>query len=206
MNVQQLVLMIFTLLVLLAMILGLWVAAGLLPWLVSRIRAEALRGRVAEGPGRFLLWLALGGFFTAPLIDLLGALFGGVNLFLSGPDQFVTPWGTTSIFLYYLLSDLLLAAVYAGVLWFSRGLWARDEEPGRLPRLFCALGAASLVNRIISGIPSRVVSLPLPSPIFPQAPGTAGFLVGWVIGLAVLVILLALFRGGALSQEIEDDG
>lgn len=162
MRLQQISDLAFTILVILAVIPGLWMGRKLVPWVVVSIRNEAIHRWVSSGPGAVILWLALGSFFLGPLVDLIEELRLLVNLFIPGFGPITSFWGSTSSATYALISVALFVAVYGLVLWFSRAFWQTDRTPGRGLRLFCWLAVASLILALVQSVSFRVLSLPVP--------------------------------------------
>ena len=72
MDAQSWLRSIFGVLGLLAVVPALWVAKGLLSHLVARLRQTAMGELAANQTVQLILWLALGGLFTKPLLEILG--------------------------------------------------------------------------------------------------------------------------------------
>jgi len=154
-----------------------------------------------------LLWLVLGGMMAQPwqqLFILVGRLveLGTTPNGIREAPQF-TFWGEAPFWVYPLLSALLLVGVYAWVIWQIReilrsvprdSLLARKwEEMRPLDRTTVLLTVAALVYDVVNALQQLVLSPPFRGPFLSR--DISGYIVGWVVLLALWGLLLRFLRG-----------
>jgi magnesium-transporting ATPase (P-type) len=197
----------------LALIPGLWIAVrwrvDVNAWL-SGIGTPVATSRV----GQLIVWIGLGVLFANPFMDLLAALFSVLQLFVrpaGEPGTMSTVWGQGSFLVYSGISTLMTLAIYALVVWVGYRLWpeAETEDEGVMTKnplaveeWFVLLAVASLVNRFVLAVVQSIIWLPVPSSVDMGRLSSVGFFGAWLIGLAVLaVILLVLFNSVRKHQS-----
>ena len=201
-NPANLVLVSTSLLRLVSILVGLWLASRFEPRIASLLQGDGTR---PPGPvPRTLLWLALGSIFAIPLFDLIGLLQMLVELIAPASwgladGSVATFWGSAPPRLFDALSGGTTLAVYAGaysLLWrhlrdrFSPILSALARSTA--DRILLSLASAGLINLMVTTIVVSVVFVQLRTAARPPAAGTAGFVIAWLIGL-LLVLALALW-------------
>lgn len=184
---------IFNVLIYLAIFPGLWVAMRMEPVVIRSLKQTRLSALFSNRMARFFFWLALGYFFTLPLIDILYWIESWFGLF-STSGQSLTP--TNFLLSSYFLGIILLAVVYGVVFYILRPFWNVPGAPFRIGRLLAVGGVASLIADIVRGS-----TIPF---VFLQATlGQGGFFLGWVVALVVMVLIIALMN--TERQLAEDD-
>ncbi len=185
----------------LAVIPGLWIAARWLPDVnagLSRIGVPIERSRVEQ----LIVWIGLGVLFANPVMDLLEAVFSGLQLFVrpaGDPGTMSTVWGQGSFSVYSGISTLMTVVIYVLVVWVGYRLWpeaeTQDEEvttknPLALEEWFVLFAIASLVNGFGLRIVQSIIWLPVPNSVDMGRLSSVGFFGAWLIGLAVLAVIL----------------
>ncbi len=182
-----------SILALLSIFLGLWIARKFLPssinWLHTKDRNDILSQPVAK----FIIWLALGGLFTLPLLDFVRWLGYFANFVIVPVGQtggFTTSLGIIPSRLYYGFYLILMAIIYGIAVWYTKDYLSMDERFDRIERIFIGLSIASLVYHANSNIFTYIFAFQLPSGVIQQNYGIPGFLIEVVFGFAFLFLIL----------------
>ncbi len=168
----------------LAIIPGLWLAGIMQPSVTGWLKHTRFSGIFSRPVVRFILWLALGYFFTLPLIDLLYWLESWIGLFTT-QGQALTFSGV--LLSSYFLGIVMLGVVYGIILSITRSFWKPGGQSINVGRLFATGGVSSLVADIVRGAT-------LPFSFLQSVMGVTGFFVGWFLALVVLVLIIALMN------------
>lgn len=208
MDAQSWLRSIFGVLGLLTVIPALWVAkrwlAQLLLWLNRRSSGDLAGNQTI----RLILWLALGGLFAKPLLEILGWLRSLITL-LAFTEQGIVGYGMGTVppSTFSLLSLLLMLAVYGFVIWSGKGLLSKsaplssNEQPSRVDMWFALLATASMVFTVIRLIVMQVVLFEFPNQLQPDDYGALGFLVAWVAGIILTAFLLVILDSQLSKAE-----
>jgi hypothetical protein len=189
----QIINTIFYILNFLAVIPGLWIAGLLLPSIISWIQVEQIKILISKGPGRYILWIALGQLFSWPILDILG--------WIHGWTQINNPGGEYPSIIGYIPGSALTIVplalcflVYGAVIWILRSIWRYAERDKRVERISMVFCLASLVYHLVVGTSERLWLFQLPNPLSQANIGAAGALIGTVLGLIVLAIILLILN------------
>lgn len=177
-------------------------------WVSGRI---ILRNPISgDHPLRLFLWLALGGFFLIPLVDLISYLRDLISLaFLSDQNLTEIPLflGTTSWLQYSAIVIATGIIIYSFAIYYGRKLIAEHGFPvmkelalGSLEQGFIVLGLAGLFNHMIRGVVINFIWMRTPVPTGAPSQGVIGSFVGWIIAFLVLALVL-IFMNGKLEGE-----
>jgi hypothetical protein len=174
---------IFNVLIYLAIIPGMWVAMRSQPVVTGWLRRTHYSAALANPFVRFILWLALGYFFTLPLIDLLYWIENWIGLASTlGQGSLAN-----SLLSNYFITIVLYLVVYGVVLWGLRSFWVRTGWPKMVARLLAAGGVASMITGILRNtqIPFSFLQVNL---------GGMGFFIGWAVALLVIIFVISLIN------------
>lgn len=208
MDAQSWLRSIFGVLGLLAVIPALWVAKGLLSHLVGQLRQTPMGELAANQTVQLILWLALGGLFTKPLLEILGWIQALLSsLILSEEGLVIYGMGTVPPATFSLLTLLLMLAVYGFVIWSGKALFAGNVQISpniqlsRVEKWFMLLAIASMVYTVIRLIVMRVVLIELPNRLQPDDYGALGFLVAWAVGILLTALVLVILDSQLSKTE-----
>jgi hypothetical protein len=173
---------------------GLWIAGRFLPAFMDWIRHKVNNHLLSQPAVKIILWLALGGLFTLPLQDIVRWLGNLANIvFLPvgpGANGFTTSLGLIPTRAYYGFSLFLMLAIYGIVIWITTAYLPTAEQFTRTERIFVELTIASLSYHAVYNIFSYIFLFQLPPNLIQQNYGIAGFLFEVAIGFAVLLLIL----------------
>lgn len=197
---SQILYLVSNLLIFLAVIPALWVSGRIL-----------LRNPVSEYRSIMLfLWLALGGFFLIPMIDVLAQLRSLFSLIISPEENMGTVYlflGTAPWLLYAILSLALTVVVYAVAIYYGRRLFAEHGQPmiqklslNDMEQGFIVFGIAGLLNAMINGIVMNFLWLRNTGVTRIDYLGTPGVILGWVLAFLLLALAI-LYMNGKLEKE-----
>lgn len=197
---SQILYLVSNLLIFLAVIPALWVSGRIM-----------LRNPVSEYRSIMLfLWLALGGFFLIPMIDVLAQLRSLFSLIISPEENMGTVYlflGTASWLLYAILSLALTVVVYAVAIYYGRRLFAEHGQPmiqklslNDMEQSFIVFGIAGLLNAMINGIVMNFLWLRNTGVTRIDYLGTPGVILGWVLAFLLLALAI-LYMNGKLEKE-----
>lgn len=193
-SVYQSLNFVFSLLGFLVIFPALWISRRLLPALLEWARVKPLQGFVASPSGKLILWLALGGFLTFPMMDLISWFTYLIQAIAPNTGQVTTIFGSVSASVYTLVPLIVMLVVYGVVLLASRRLWTAPGRISPIERFFMAAGFASLAYHAVQEQPQRLLFLAVPTPLVQKDLGVSGMLLGWVLGLALLGICLLVLN------------
>lgn len=192
-----------------SVLVGLWIAARWLPDVRALLARLGAGSFVSNRVGQVIIWVALGVLFGGPLSDLLGVL-GAAAQFVLGPSAgfMSTVWGTAPFTVFSAFSTLMTLAVYVAVVWTGYRLWPEEtaaegaaSNPLALEEWFVLLAAASLVNRFVQAIVLGIIWLPVPSSAERGMLASVGFSGGWLLGLAIVVVVLGVLLNSLQRQQ-----
>jgi hypothetical protein len=185
---------ILSFLALVGIIAGLWIAGKFLPTFINWIRVREPNDLLSQSFIKILLWLALGGLFTLPLLDFvrwLGNLMNLVLAFVGQADNgFFTSLGLISSQIYFVFHLILVLALYGIVVWFAMDFLSAPDQFNQITRIFMVLTIASLFYRGVSNIFIYIFSIQLPPNLIQKNYGVSGFLIEVVVGFVILCLIL----------------
>jgi len=206
---DELILGVNSILALLSLIPGLWIAGWTIrrvsPWLAAPAGLPERLGRVQL----LVLWLGLGGLFASPVIDFVNLI---CSLFLIFVPSSLVPtfsllWGEAPYRLHIILTSLLRLASYAFGIWAGsalvrtlRGRIFPQDPPGNIEKAFYLLALGSLINSFTMFLVAGILHVQIPTlyGAFYDIGlyGPAGYAAGWIIAIAALtlVVLALAFR------------
>ena len=203
---------IYSLALLFAAILALWLAGSMILRNISQIRGfkdDFASKRLLI----LMMWLALGGLFVIPLIDLIGIVdtFVGtfVPLFAIPASQFVIAAGIEPS-LFTVMRGALLLLVYGLALWLGLKGSRSWDIPIDLPiqltpleKIFMILVLGGLAHSAVEEIIFGVVFTGATALSFHLGSQLAGWGISWILGLLMLglVLLIMLNRLDARLQN-----
>lgn len=177
-------------------------------WVSGRI---ILRNPILEQRSISLfLWLALGGFFLIPMIDVLAELRSLISFIVSPEENMgAIPifLGTTSWFLYSILSLALTIVVYAVAIYYGRLLLAKHGLPvieqlslNDMEQGFVVFGVAGLFNAMVHGIVMNFLWIGNTGATRTVVLGTWGAILGWILAFLILALAI-IYMNGKLENE-----
>jgi hypothetical protein len=185
---------IMSILAILFIIVGLWIAGKFLPACINWIHPKVNNDLLSRPFAKIILWLALGGLFTLPLLDILRWLGNFANIVFipvgQGGDGFTTFLGLIPIRVYYGFYLILMLAIYGIVVWFTIDYLSTPGQFNQTERIFIILSVASLVYHGVSNIFNYIFSFQLPSGLVQQNYGIPGFVFEVVVGFVILFLIL----------------
>lgn len=184
--------------VLLAYLVGLWVAARFMKSLLPAINRWENRLGLSDGIFPILVWLALGTLLAAPVIDLFGSIQSLFTL-LRITDLFEgmvgSSWGSAPVALFDGLNLGMTLLVYGFVLWSGRKFIEAEKHQAladyplnKAERIYLLLILAAFSHSFVRIVVNSTVFLNFPTS---TVRGPLGFVAGWILGA---VIFLAIFR------------
>lgn len=204
---------IYSLALLLAAIVALWLAGRMILRNISQIRGFK-DDFALKRPLVLMMWLALGGMFVIPLIDLIGIIDAFVEtfvpLFAIPASQFVTAAGMEPS-LFTGMRGALLLLVYGFALWLGLKLLRIWNVPIDLSirvtpfeKVFMILVLGGLAHSAVEEIVFGVVFTGASALSFHLGSQLAGWGISWILGLLLLglVLLVMLNR---LDARLEKD-
>jgi hypothetical protein len=212
---DQLLTGIYSVLVPLALIPGLWIAGRIVrragPWLA---RPRGLPGGAGRLPS-LVLWLALGGLFASPVIDIAD-LLRTISLVLAASSEqprFSILWGAAPFRLHFSLTTILLLVSYGLGIWAGgallaalRGRLSPDYQPAAIEKAFFLLAVGSMASNFTKILVIGILGLQVPAlyGILYEIGlyGRAGYAAGWA--LAMLTLVLAILVIGSRLPIIQD--
>ncbi len=177
-------------------------------WVSGRI---ILRNPILEQRSISLfLWLALGCFFLIPMIDVLAELRSLISVIVSPEENMgAIPifLGTTSWFLYSILSLALTIVVYAVAIYYGRLLLAKHGLPvieqlslNDMEQGFVVFGVAGLFNAMVHGIVTNFLWIGNTGATRTVVLGTWGAMLGWILAFLILALTI-IYMNGKLENE-----
>ena len=198
---------------LLAVVLALWIAGRIILRNISQVQ-ENKDDMAFERPLILMIWLALGGLFVIPLIDLIGIIDAFVEtfvpLFAIPASQFVTVAGMEPS-LFTATRGLLLLLVYGLALWLGLKLLRIWNVPIDLSirvtpfeKVFMVLVFGGLAHSAVEEIVFGVVFTGATALSFRLGSQLVGWGISWILGLLLLglVLLIMLNR---LDARLDKD-
>lgn len=181
-----------SILALLSVIVGLWVAGRLLPTVMVWLKSKYPNRLLSSQFSRITLWIALGALFTLPLLDLISWLRNLISVLLipQSGGAFSTMFGTVSPQIYLLFPLLLMTAIYIIILYYGNDFLSKSRQFHQIERFFIVLTIASLVYRGINTIFAQVLSFQLPLINIQQNYGAIGYLLEVLVGGVIFIIIL----------------
>ena len=203
---------IYSLALLLAAIVALWLAGRMILRNISQIRGFK-DDFALKRPLVLMIWLALGGLFVIPLIDLIGIIDAFVEtfvpLFAIPVSQFVTVSGMEPS-LFTGMRGALLLLVYGLALWLGLKVSRSWDIPIDLPiqltpfeKIFMILVLGGLAHSAVEEIVFGVVFTGATALSFHLGSQLAGWSISWILGLLLLglVLLVMLNRLDARLEK-----
>jgi hypothetical protein len=183
---------ILSILFVLAFIAGLWIAGTFLPLAITWIHSEELQDILSRPFARNIVWLALGGLFSLPLMDFVILLGDMANIILNpqAGSGFSTLLGTIPQVVYFAFFPLLMLLVYGVIFWSAMDFMATSEPLTYSQRIFLVLSIASLVHQGMRVIFAQVFSFQIPTLPVQQNYGIPGFLVEILIGFVIFFLIV----------------
>jgi hypothetical protein len=173
---------------------GLWIARKFLPTCINWLRPKLNNDLLSRPLVQFMLWLAIGGLFTLPLLDFVRWLGNLANLALlpagevdNGLNTFL---GLIPSQAYYGFYAILAVVIYGIVIWLSLDYLPANGQLDKTEHTFILLSIASLVYHGVSNIFSYVFAFQNPIITFQPDVGSAGFTIEVAVGVAILLIIL----------------
>ncbi len=191
-------------------------AVGVAIWLARRVMVVAAAHDLPgfpyplprRGSAALLLWMILSALMFVPLNDALRVLQSLPSIFVPGEwsaeSPTATAWGTAPWPLYLVLLDVVLLVAYAVAFFYLRsptpvhGQSGGMDPQARTAAFLLTLGGGGLLARFLQSIFISVVWLPIAPRIGILGQGIAGFLVGWVLALMLLVAVLVVMNSRPL--------
>ena len=203
---------IYSLALLLAAIVALWLAGRIILRNISQIRG--FRDDFAlKRPLILMMWLALGGLFVIPLIDLIGIIDAFVAtfvpLFAIPASQFVTAAGMAPS-LFTGMRGALFLLVYGLALWLGLKVLRTWNVPNDLSirvtpfeKIFMILVFGGLAHSAVEEVVFGVVFTEATALSFHLGSQLAGWGISWILGLLLLglILLVMLNRLDALPPK-----
>ena len=198
---------------LLAAILALWLAGRMILRNISQIRGFK-DDFALKRPLILMMWLALGGLFVIPLIDLIGIIDAFVEtfvpLFAIPASQFVTASGMEPS-LFTGMRGALLLLVYGFALWLGLKLLRIWNAPIDLSirvtpfeKIFMILVLGGLAHSAVEEIVFGVVFTGTTALSFHLGSQLAGWGISWILGLLLLGLILLVMLN-RLDARLEKD-
>jgi hypothetical protein len=185
---------IISILAILCIFVGLWIARRFLPDCINWIRSKGQNDLLSQPFAKILLWLALGGLFTLPLLDFVRWLGNFANIVFVSAGQagngFTTFLGLIPTRVYYGFYLILMLAIYGIVVWFTTDYLSTPVQFNQIERIFIILSVASLFYHGVSNIFTYIFSFQAPSGLIQQNYGISGFVFEVVLGIVILLLIL----------------
>jgi hypothetical protein len=160
--------------------------------------------RVSCSPGRpalvknlpcLAVWLALVSLLLLPLLDLASLAHGWLTSLASDRQTILVSngWGEGSWVVQVSIQSLVALLVYAGVMkagwpYFMRHHRLNAYRLGAGGRFWLLLGTAGLIHQGVRFVLHSIAGLPGQA-AWPQLGGLTGYLVGWLAGVVLLLIM-----------------
>lgn len=191
---------IYSLAWLLAVIFALWIAGRMILRNISQVQ-EHKDDMAFERPLILMIWLALGGLFAIPLLDLIGIIDAFVEtfvpLFAIPASQFVTVSGTEPWPLFTGMRGALFLLVYGLALWLGLKVLRIWNIPIDLSirvtpfeKVFVILAFGGLAYRAVDAVVGLVVSSGATALSLRLGSQPAGERISWILGLLLLGLIL----------------
>jgi hypothetical protein len=185
---------IMSILAILCIFVGLWIARRFLPACINWISSKGQNDLLSQPFAKIILWLALGGLFTLPLLDFVRWLGNFANIVFvpvgQGGNGFTTFLGLIPSRVYYGFSLILMLVIYGIIVWFTIDYLSTPGQFNRTERIFIILSIASLFYHGVSNIFTYIFSFQLPSGLVQQNYGIPGFVFEVVVGFVILFLIL----------------
>jgi len=204
---------IYSLAWLLAIIFALWIAGRIILRNISQVQ-ENKDDMALERPLILMIWLALGGLFAIPLLDLIGIIDAFVEtfvpLFAIPASQFVTVSGTEPWPLFTGMRGALLLLVYGLALWLGLKVLRIWNIPidfsirvTPFEKVFMILAFGGLAYRAVDAVVGVVISSAATALSFRLGAQLAGDGISWILALLLLglILLIMLNRLDASMQK-----
>jgi hypothetical protein len=140
---------VISILAVLCILVGLWIARKFLPACTNWIRPQVNNELLSKLAVKIILWLSLGGLFTLPLLDfvrwlenLATIVFMPASQLDIGLSSFLGQIPPRAYYGFYLI---LLLVIYGVVFWLSADYLPTPGQFNRTERSFIVLSVASLV-------------------------------------------------------------
>jgi hypothetical protein len=206
---------IYSLAWLLAVIFALWIAGRIILRNISQVR-EHKDDMVLERPLILMTWLALGGLFAIPLLDLIGLLRAFVEtfipLFTIPASQFVTVSGTEPWPLFTGMRGVLFLLVYGLALWLGLKVLRIWNVPIGLSirvtpfeKVFVILAFGGLAYRAVYAVVGLVISSGATALSFRLGSQLAGEGLSWILALLLLGLILLVMLNRLDARLQRDD-
>ena len=203
---------IYSLAWLLAVIFALWITGRIILRNISRVQ-ENKDDVALECPLILMVWLALGGLFATPLLDLIGIIDAFletfVPLFTIPASQFVTVSGTEPWPLFTVMRAALLLLVYGLALWLGSKVLRIWNIPIDLSirvtpfeKVFMILSFGGLAHRAVEMIVLDTVTSAASFFSLRLGSQLMGWGLSWVLALLLLgsILLVMLNRLDSLQE------
>ena len=205
---------IYSLAWLLAIIFALWIAGRIILRNISQVQ-ENKDDMALERPLILMIWLALGGLFAIPLLDLIGIIDAFVEtfvpLFAIPASQFVTVSGTEPWPLFTGMRGALFLLVYGLALWLGLKVLRIWNIPIDLSirvtpfeKVFMILAFGGLAYRAVDAVVGVVISTGASALSLRLGSQLAGDGISWILGLLLLGLIL-LVMANRLDASMQKD-
>ena len=205
---------IYSLTWLLAIIFALWIAGRIILRNIAQVQ-EHKDDMVLERPLILMIWLALGGLFATPLLELLGIIDAFVEtfvpLFTIPTSQFVTVSGTEPWPLFTGIRGALFLLVYGLALWLGLKVLRIWNIPIDLSirvtpfeKVFMILAFGGLAYGAVNAVVGLVISSGATALSFRLGSQLAGDGISWILALLLLGLIL-LVMANRLDARLQED-
>ena len=185
---------ILSILSILCVVAGLWIAGRLFPDLIAWFQSAYRNDLLSRPLIKILLWLGFGALFSLPLLDFASWLGNLMNFALVPQGEFSTMLGTVSMKVYSIFPLLLMLAVYGIIVYFGRDYMTTGGNFNQTERIFIVLSIASLVYRGVHSIFIQIFTFQLPIINVTQTFGITGFLIEVLVGIIILTVTLVVLN------------
>ena len=206
---------IYSIALLLAVISAPWIAGKIILRNLSQVQ-EHKDDTVLERPLILMIWLALGGLFVTPLLDLIGIIDVFVEtfvpLFAIPASQFVTVSGTEPWPLFTSMRGALLLLVYGLALWLGLKVLSIWNIPIDLSirvtpfeKVFMILAFGGLAYRAVVTVVGLVISSGATALSFRLGSQLAGEGISWILALLLLGLILLIMLNCLDARLLKDN-
>jgi hypothetical protein len=142
---------VYSILGLLSIILGLWIARKLLPTFIASIQIADGNDLFNKPWAKNVLWLALGALFSQSLNSVVILLVNIESVFL-GTGKLGTIFGPVPIQVYSIYSILLKVVIYGIVFYLAKNYLSSPGQFKKIERIFIVATLAGLILGLVASI------------------------------------------------------